>query len=228
MILRHTKRYDGRRALDLHSVVIQSEPLKNVLGNVLHKYPGVTTTLERLEFSKPFKPLVHRWEALTKAREEEYDEITKKHVDLFYKILEEELRDTLDRKKDLLCHGVITHDLIWSIFEPDDVVISMIGDRTRGYQFSSASLSCETGKWSLRTKYIDFDGDAFGYDEEDFSVESFIGTVPITALPVSPLKYHSNQSIIRQALIAQGKVWEEHKGYRNLQLQVCLRPTKNT
>lgn len=79
--------------------MIQSEPLKKVLGNVLHGYPGVTTSLERLEFSKPFKRLVHRWEALTKAREEEQDEITKKHVDLFYKILEEELRDTLDRKK---------------------------------------------------------------------------------------------------------------------------------
>lgn len=213
LILRHTKCYDGRRTLDLHSVVIQSEPLKKILGNVLHKYPGVTTTLERLEFSKPFKPLVHRWEALSKAREEEEDETAKKHVDLFYKILEEELRDTLDRKKDLICNGVITHNLIWSIFEPGDLVISVIGDRTRGYQFSSASLDCRTGEWDLRTRYIDFDGDAFGYDEEEFSVGPFTGTVPITALPVSPLKYHSNHSIIRQALIAQGKVWEEHKGY---------------
>lgn len=93
------------------------------------------------------------------------------------------------------------------------MVISVIGDRTRGYLFASASLNCQTGKWSLRTKYIDFDGDAFGYDEEEFSVGSFTGTVPITALPVSPLTYHSNQSIIRQALIAQGKAWEEHKGY---------------
>jgi len=214
VILRYTKCYDGRRALQLHSVVIQSEPLKRFLGNVLHKYPGVTTTLDRLEFSQPFRPLVHRWEALIKAHEEEQDELTKKHVDLFYKIFEEELRDTLDRKKDLVRNGVITHDLIWSIFEPDDVVISTIGDRTRGYQFVSASMDCQTGTWSLSTKYIDFDGSHFGYDTEYFTIRPFAGTVSITALPVSPLKYHHHQPIIRQALLAQGKVWEEHKGYR--------------
>jgi hypothetical protein len=193
--------------------VIQSEPLKRLLGKVLHKYPGVTTSLERLEFSSPFKPLVHRWEALTKARNEEQDKLTKEHVDLFYKILEEELRDTLDRKNDLVRNGVITHDLIWSIFEPDDVVVGRLDDRVRGYIFSSSKMNCQSGAWSLRTKYIDFDGSNFGYDNKEFSIGPFAGTVPITALPVSPLKYHSNQAIIRKALIAQGKLWEEHKGY---------------
>ncbi|KAJ5324416.1 hypothetical protein N7476_003016 [Penicillium atrosanguineum] len=213
LISRYTKCYDGRRPLQLHSVVIQSEPLKKFLGNVLDKYPGVTTTLERLEFSKPFKPLVHRWEALVKARDEEQDQTTKEHINLFHKILEEELRDIIDRKKDLVRNGVITHDLIWSIFEPDDMVIGSITGRTRGYLFTGAALDCQTGAWEIRAKYIDFDGSKLGWDDQDFAIGAFTGTVPIVALPVSPLKYHANQTIIRQALIAQGKTWEEHKGY---------------
>ncbi|KAJ6108204.1 hypothetical protein N7523_009527 [Penicillium sp. IBT 18751x] len=68
----------------------------NPLSTVLDKYPGVTTTLDRLEFSTPFKPLIHRWEAFTKARDEEEDPTSKEHVDLFHKVLEEELQDTID------------------------------------------------------------------------------------------------------------------------------------
>lgn len=213
LILRHIKCYDGRRPLQLHSVIVQSEPLKVFLGKVLHKYPGVTTELKRLEFSKPFKPLVHRWEALIKARDEEKDLTTKGHVDLFYKILEEELRDTLDRKKDLLRNGVITHDLIWTIFEPEHMVISSIAGRTRGYLHTDAVLDCQTATWHMAAKFIDFDGSKFGWDSQRFDICAFTGTVPIVALPVSPLKYHAKQDIIRQTLAAQGKIWEEHKGY---------------
>jgi hypothetical protein len=213
LILRHTKCYDGRRRLQLHSVVVQSEPLKVFLGKVLHKYPGVTTKLKRLEFSQPFKPLVHRWEALIKARDEEKDQTTKEHVDLFYKALEEELRDILDRKKDLLRNEVITYDLVWSIFEPEDMVISSMAGRTRGYLHADAVLNRCTGEWNMTAKYIDFDGSKFGWDIQYFNINAFTGTVPIVELPVSPLKYHAKQHIIRHNLAAQGKIWEEHKGY---------------
>jgi hypothetical protein len=100
LILRKTKCYDGRKSLSIYSVLIQSKALKTFLGKVLDGYPGVTTSLERLEFNRPFRPLVHRWEKLVKAREEEeLEPAAKAHVDLFYKIFEEELRDTLARKK---------------------------------------------------------------------------------------------------------------------------------
>lgn len=219
IIVRNAKCYDGRRSLSLHSVVIQSKPLKKFLRKVLEGYPGVTTNLKRLEFASPFRPLVHRWERLIQARDEEQDVTTKEHVDLFYKVLEEELRDTLARKEDLVRNGVITHDLLWTILEPDDVVINTWDGRTRGLLFSSATLHCQTGAWVLGTKFIDFDGTDFGYENEVFNVGPFSGTTPITALPVSPLKYHTNNASIRQLLIAQGKVWEEHKGYHYKQYE---------
>lgn len=199
--------------------MVQSEPLKTFLGNVLDGYPGVTTHLARLEFNKPFKPLVHRWESFIKARAEEQDETTQKHVELFYEILEEELRDILARKNDLVHNGVITHDLIWSIFEPDEVVISTCGGRTQGFLFRNASMNCNTGAWTLSAKFIDFDGTEFGYESENFGVPAFVGTVPITALPISPLKYHTHQAALRKLLIVQGRLWEEHKGYHYKQYE---------
>ncbi|KAJ6108205.1 hypothetical protein N7523_009528 [Penicillium sp. IBT 18751x] len=93
------------------------------------------------------------------------------------------------------------------------MVISSIAGRTCGYRFTHAGLDCQTGAWNTTAEYIQFDGSKFGWDDKHFSVGSFTGTVPIVTLPVSPLKYDVNQAIIRQALVAQGKTWEEHKGY---------------
>lgn len=58
------------KTLDLHSVVVQSELVKESLGRVLEGYPGITTELERLEFGAPFECFVHRWDRLLGEREE--------------------------------------------------------------------------------------------------------------------------------------------------------------
>ncbi|KAJ5460298.1 uncharacterized protein N7458_001850 [Penicillium daleae] len=219
LIVRNVKCYDGRKSLSIHSVIVQSEPLKTFLGKVLHGYPGVTTSLERLEFHTPFRPLVHRWENFIKVRdEEELDSTTKEHVELFYKFFEEELRGTLARKKDLIQNAVITSPLLWTLFEPDDIVISN-SDFPRGYLFSKASIKSQTNDWVLTCKYIDFDGKKFGYSEQEVLVDDFIGTKPITSLPIYPLKYHSKRDTVRKTLISQGKCWEEHKGYHYMQYE---------
>lgn len=61
ILVRHVKVYgDPRRVLALHSIVVQSPLLKELLKEVLAGYPGVTTSLKRLEFSGNFEPLIHR------------------------------------------------------------------------------------------------------------------------------------------------------------------------
>ncbi|KAJ5564920.1 hypothetical protein N7513_001162 [Penicillium frequentans] len=214
LIVRNAKCYDGRKSLSIHSVIVQSEPLKKFLGKVLEDYPGVTTTLERLEFHSPFKPMVHRWEQFIQFREEEDDPATKKHVDLLYKVLEEELRDVIARKKDMIRNGVITHTLIWTIFEPGNEIITISGGRTRAFKFHDDAIDCRTKAWIITGQYVDFDGEEFGYREEDFKIFPFIGTAPITSLAVSPLKYHDDKDSIRESLITRGKLWESHKGYK--------------
>ncbi|CAG7938054.1 unnamed protein product [Penicillium salamii] len=211
LLVRKEKCYDGRKSLSVHSIVVQSEHLKTFLGKVLDNYPGVTTTLDRLEFTAPFKPFVHRWEDIIRLRDEETDPTTKTHVDLFYRIVDEELRDVIDCKKDLVANGVITFPLAWTIMEPHDVVVSSVGGLLRGHQFDSMVLT-KCG-WRLYADHVEFDGSRFGYTSETFAIPTFTGTVPITSLPIFPLKYHPGKESIRQILAARGKRWEEHKGY---------------
>ncbi|KAJ5823227.1 ATPase AAA-type core [Penicillium robsamsonii] len=211
LLVRKQKCYDGRRSLSIHSIVVQSERLKEFLKRALNDYPGVTPTLQRLEFESPFPPFVHRWEAITKLRDEEQDSTTKAHVELFYRIMDEELRDVIDRKRDLVAKGVITHDLVWTILEPHDVVLSSSDGALRAYLLESEDEPPESDYFTA--EYVMFDGSKFGYSSTGFMVPKFAGTLPITSLPIFPLKCHPEKDVVRQLLTARGKKWEEYKGY---------------
>jgi ATPases of the AAA+ class len=214
LLVRKKKCYDGRRSLSIHSIIVQSERLKEFLKRALDNYPGVTTTLQRLEITSPFRPFVHRWEEITKLRDEEQDPTTKAHVDMFYRIMDEELRDVVDRKNDLVAKGVITHDLVWTILEPQDVVLSSIDGTLHAYLLTKASSDDETSRNDyLEMEYVGFNGSNFGYRYTRFMIPSFVGTVPITSLPYFPLRYHPEKDTIQELLIARGKKWEAYKGY---------------
>lgn len=214
LLVRKKKCYDGRRSLSIHSIIVQSERLKGFLKKALDNYPGVTMTLQRLEIASPFRPFVHRWEEITKLRDEEQDPTTKAHVDMFYRIMDEELRDVIDRKNDLVAKGVITHDLVWTILEPQDVVLSSIDGTLRAYLLTQASSEDETSENNyLEVEYVGFNGSKFGYKYTSFMIPSFVGTMPITSLQYFPLRYHPEKDTIQELLIARGKKWEGYKGY---------------
>ncbi|KAI9927167.1 hypothetical protein ASPWEDRAFT_46645 [Aspergillus wentii DTO 134E9] len=213
VIVRNKKSSDSRKSLELHSIIIQSQVLKEFLEPVMEGYPGVTVSLERLDFGAPFKPFVHRWERFVKAREEATDPTTKDHVELLYKILHDELKDVIARKRDLSSHGVITHDLLWTIFEPDEPIFAVQEGRLRAFKFSYGYMNVCKARYEVTCSYVDHDGDEFGWREDEFYIPRFVGTGPITALPIFPLRYHKQEKSIRESLIARGKLWEAHKGY---------------
>jgi len=92
--------------------MVQSSLIKTVLGEVLNGYPGITTNLDRLQFNAPFEPFVHRWEKLIEAREKETDTDTRNHINLLYDVLEEELRENIREKDDLIKNGVGKSSLV--------------------------------------------------------------------------------------------------------------------
>lgn len=220
LVVRNAKCYDGSKSLEIHSIVVHSELLKKFLANVLEGYAGITVNLDRLTFSKPFEPFVHRWDQFTKARlNEELDATTKAHVDLLYEVLDGELGNVIAHKNDLVRNGVMTHELLYTIFEPGDIIFGELDSRQRAFVFKAGSIDCRTNSLHLTSAYVDFDGDNMGFIGHTSEIPFYEGTVPITSLPVFPLKYHSNQAAVRKELIARGKTWEQHKGYHYKQYE---------
>jgi hypothetical protein len=217
LIVRNEKSYSPKKSLSIHSVVVQSPFLKKFLANVLDGYPGLTMALDRVEFTAPFKPFVHRWKEFSEAKDQETDFATKIHADLLYRTLDSELSDVISKKEDLVKNGVITHQLLWTIFEPNDHIFTVIDDHQCVLTFQSGDTNSMSGNFVVGANFIDFDGETFGYRTQDLFVPYFEGTRRITDLSVFPLRYHDNEATIRENLIARGRLWEGYNGFHYLQ-----------
>lgn len=215
LLLRNCKCYDGRKKLRLHSIVVQSPLLKKVLGSVLKGYPGVTTDLARLQFKAPFEPFVHRWMALKEARRTESNAETKQHLEILWKVLHEELSETIKERNDHIAHGVVTFPLIWTIFEPGSIVYSTDEGHDRAYRFTSGSIvsSACGDAYVMNTLYVDFDGEDFGHDSQRLKIPEFRGTARITDLSAFPFDFHPDKDALARKLVARGQLFETYKGY---------------
>ena len=215
LLIRNSKCYDGRKKLQIDSVVVQSPLIKQVLGSVLKDYPGITTTLDRLTFKAPFQPFIHRWKNLLEALQSEQDPETKSHLELLHRILEAELRDDLKARDDFILNGVITHSTIWMIFEPGTTVFTVKDGNNCAARFNNGYFQqTQSGnRYVLSCQIVDWDGENFGFGNTQFHVWEFEGTMKITKLSAYPLEYHPNLVNVKEALVQRGKAFEELSGY---------------
>ncbi|KAL1890122.1 hypothetical protein Sste5346_008414 [Sporothrix stenoceras] len=210
ILVRNKKSYDSRKSLEIDSIVIQSPLLKNVLRNVLDDYPGVAPGLQRLVFSAPFQPFVHRWDRLKAAltNTSEYDEATRDHVRLLYDLLHTELKDTIRAVDDYMAQGVVSYEHAWTVFHPGCTIVTSryghpVANRLKqGQYIKHARLGpC----FELVAERLEYDGHRFGYDTAHVYVLPFVGTVPIATLDAFPLDYHPDPASVRASLLERGQ-----------------------
>ncbi|KAL8785668.1 MAG: hypothetical protein Q9213_003227 [Squamulea squamosa] len=215
LLVRNKKSYDGRKKLEMDSIIVQSPLLKKSLGHVLNDYPGVTTSLDRLTFKAPFKPLVHRWANLVATLEAENDQEAKSHLDLFHRTMEGELQDDLKARDDYIVNKVITWSTCWMIFEPGTTVFAVEDKENRALRLKNGSyISTQCGPaFSLDCEYIDWDGEHFGLGSIRKLIYEFLGTKAISKLTAFPLQYHENLVDVKRELIERGRVFEKLSGY---------------
>ena len=128
----------------LHSIVIQSPLLKELLRDVLSGYPGAAAGLKRLEFSGRFEPLIHRWAelkaAIEKLRLENESESAEKlkHAELLLELLQSEFQETIDSSIDMKGQGVMTYDLLWTMFQPGSLIYSKQQNQDRIFRLHAS------------------------------------------------------------------------------------------
>lgn len=215
LLIRNKKCYNGRKSLEIDSIVIQSPLLKKSLGQVLKGYPGVTTGLDRLTFSAPFKPFVHRWKNLVHVLEQESDAEAKSHLSLLHRVLEQELHDDLKALDDYILNGVITFNTCWMLFEPGVLVFGSKSGQAAVAKLKDGSYrETRCGNiFHLPCTMVDWDGENFGLATANFAIGEFGGTAKITQLSAHPLSYHPRLEKIKADLIQRGKAFEALSGY---------------
>ena len=209
--------YDSRKKYDIDSIIVQSPVLKEALGVVLRDYPGVTTSLQRLVFSAPFQPFVHRWSRLVELLDNAVtqDEISRQHLQLFHDTIYEEIKLPIAAKLDLVKNGVITFEYLWTILEPGLLIFGFEGGKERVWELSNSSsgechgVPCQhLNVWS-----VDQDADKFGRSNSNLQIYAFGGTARITSLRAFPLDFHPKKQQVTERLVERGRLFESFAGY---------------
>ncbi|KAF1968869.1 P-loop containing nucleoside triphosphate hydrolase protein [Bimuria novae-zelandiae CBS 107.79] len=221
LLVRHVKVYqDPSKVLAIHSIVVQSPLLKKLLGSVLKNYPGITTDLNRLEFSGKFEPLIHRWAELQAAiakigDETEEQRTTKEHANLLQSILVKEFKDLIDTSQDMKNKRVMTYEYLWTLFQPGATLFTRQDGQETALQLQSTKYGQDAGGnpcfWVVG-KFVDWDGSSFGTSQINVSVSAYVGTRSIPHLRVFPLEYHPKAEEVKARLIERGSKVEELAG----------------
>ena len=227
ILVRNVKVYnDPRRVLCMHSIVVQSPLLKDLLSEVLAGYPGVTVGLQRLEFSGKFEPLIHRWSelsaAITKLKTEkdakDGDETAAdklQHAELLYELLEKEFKDTIDQSVDMKSKGVMTYELLWTLFQPGSFVYAKTQGQDRIFRLHSSKYGQDRNGnpvYWLTCQYVDYDGTRFGTNKLNLCVHRYEGTKSIVSLAGFPLDFHGHVEEMKEKLIERGNKVEGFAG----------------
>jgi len=227
IIVRNIKVFnDPKKVLSIHSVLIQSPLLKDLLKDVLADYPGVTVGLKRLEFSDRFEPLIHRWTELNAAIErlrsdkdatyaDEKAEEKLKHAELLHALLAKEFQDIIDSSVDMKGQGVMTYEHLWTLFQPGSFVYSKQQSQDRIFRLHSSKYGQDRNGnpvYWLTCQYVDYDGTRWGTNKLNVSIPLFEGTRPITSLQTVPLEFHANKDDLMAKLIERGGKVEKLAG----------------
>jgi hypothetical protein len=144
------------------------------------------------------------------------DEETRKHLQLLYKTLETELKDTIAAKKDYIKNKVITFEHLWTIFQPGATLYTQEWGRDCGSKFLNGNYFDHPKYgpcYAVNTQKVDWDGDRFGYANCQHLILAFGGTMQISALDALPLEFHPEQKKIQALLLKRGKLFEHYHGY---------------
>ncbi|CAF3585041.1 hypothetical protein FGSG_05940 [Fusarium graminearum PH-1] len=210
------KEADSNKPLDIDSIVVQSPYLKRALGKVFDDYPGIITDVTRLKFSAPFHCFVHRWERFTEANDDaSWDDITREHVTLLHKILEEELGEIIQLRKDYFKNRAVAFEHAWALFSPGCTVWGSVRGKPVAARFDSGNyVKTQCGLvYSMSCKGIDWDGKSMGWADVNMQIRDFTGTVPFSNLACYPLEYHPKPEAARELLLQRGRKFESLAGY---------------
>ena len=182
--------------LDLMKVVLPSD-------SIIQNFTG-----PRVSIFSPFVALVHNWDNLKKAQDEQSDDPAERkqarkdlakvldYVQKFQsKKQHEDLESYFKNRESYINSGIVTYDYIWTIFPPGtEVVASTFLDDEQILIVSTEPYPDEDDKKAyLHCWYYDHDGKDWVPVAISFEIEKFHGTKPIDSLPCCPLGYYKRQ-----------------------------------
>jgi hypothetical protein len=199
---------DFGREQKLHSIVIQSPLIRDVLEPVLKEYPGITSELSSLTIEAPFACFYHRWAEL-KAAFKACTGVTAEHMGLLMSLLTAEFEGIQKAMSDLLRNDVIEHKYLWALFNPGDVLITKLQGQDAAVVMEDGVEYDDTPNgdegYALLCRHIDYNGGTTGFVSTKIKIPEFKGSKPLANLPAVPLRTREDKQELTEKFIRQGE-----------------------
>ncbi|KAK8024468.1 P-loop containing nucleoside triphosphate hydrolase protein [Apiospora rasikravindrae] len=217
VVARMKKNHEEGKPLVLDSIVVQNEDLKAFLVDLFQGYRGITPKLKKLVLKAPFHPFFYRWDQFEDLRSRTYEKhsTTRPYATLLYELLRPEIQPLIDEVADLVVNQVITFKLLWALFEPSQRLYENHHSQDRMYVHqSSAYIEDQCGVFFVVTaKFVDWDGNKFGYRTTKVRMPQFAGTKPIRDLDIYPFHLHPSAAQITKTLLTEARSSENCAQY---------------
>ncbi|KAK5080458.1 hypothetical protein LTR05_008568 [Lithohypha guttulata] len=196
----------------VYYVDIHATGLRDMLCEVLKDVHWVNLKVEKLELEQNL--LYHYLPTLQKyldkcTQDKTWPQVDREALRYLLCTMKTRTAETTARLQSLLETGRITYELLWALFPPNTLVLTMCPGshqvRCLRFQFAYEDKT-EQGveHLALQCEYIDYDGKILGWVAEDLHLDRFHGTLPITSLPVYPIHYYPDPQI-DQVLAHRGR-----------------------
>ncbi|KAK8097475.1 P-loop containing nucleoside triphosphate hydrolase protein [Apiospora sp. TS-2023a] len=160
----------------------------------------------------PYKPILHRWEALRKYRDTVQNEESREDAALLIGVFDVAMAASGKVIAKLYSAGTIACDKLDLVFSLGEVVVTRSSDGIASAHYLrdfQRTAAC----WVASLESIDWNGQYFGFRPATMRIRSYRGEVPIESLSICPLKWLRDQAAISKHLIARGRRFEALRGY---------------
>jgi len=194
--------------LRIHSRLIQT-----ALEVVLEGYPGLTQH-ELKSFRPPFYPFIHRWQDLVAyMARPEIDLKSLEHLQLLRTVLEELLKDSFEKVREIESTNHVSFEDISLVYNPGTIVLNHESDAAGIVRSCSLTMPSNTRPfYNINVDVVDWNGRQCGLLSQNWTVYYYAGLRSLTALEVSPLSALSDEAVVRQRLIQRGRTFESLRG----------------
>jgi len=200
------------------SIEAQSPRLRKVLDLVFSDYPSWYPDGTPYAVAPPFKPYVHRWDALQEITKRTGDEKTAEELQLLVRELAPRVAGHLTALSKANETGTITFEDLWLILAPG---CRMLSKKAGSLQVSKlvealyipAIPQKQPAHYVLTLASVDWNGAHCGLKVDVETIMDYSDAISITKLVAYPVEFAEDWDLKKEKLLARGRKFESLQGF---------------
>lgn len=215
------RRYDSDNDLDETCLYVNPQPLRQLLRDVIGNYPSDPIDVEDVQISQPYHSLFHYRKQLEEVGLKRFEENGDTQSLEQLKLLLEWIKTTFELEIAAYdrCMSseskAIAYEKLWTLFVPGTIVYAKMNNHHRALRIQDYWYDDDDEEepgFKLNARFVDFDGETFGYRRSDMRILKYAGVREISSHAIQLLQFVDDAEAIREVLMARGRRFQEIAG----------------